>query len=119
MIRSLENSVLQFFGSDGEWSGIVRLDEVEALDCQAISADQDRGEADLDRLGDVIDRLSQVLGSDIGCVGVVVVEQNGADGLQRFVHKRDGGNAGEDREVGRLLGVTGCRGGGGGGGGGS
>ena len=95
------------------------MDEFEAFDRQAINTDQDRGEADLDRLGDVIDGLAQVLGSEIGCVGVVVVDQNGVDGRQRFVHKRDGGNAGEDREVGRLLGITGGGGDGGGGGGGS
>ena len=72
----------------------------------------------MDRLGDVIDGLAQVLGSNIGHASVMVVDQNGVDARQRFVHKRDGGYAGEDCEGGRLLGAAGGVGGGGSGGGG-
>jgi len=55
----------------------------------------------------VIDGLAQALGGDIGCVGVLVVGQNGVNGRQRFVHERDGVYAGEDREAGCLLGAAG------------
>jgi hypothetical protein len=91
------------------------LDGIEAFIGEAISADQDRGQADLDRLGDMIDGLAQVLSSGIGGASVVVADQGGMNGRQILAHKRDGGYAGEDCEVGRLLrGVEGVGGGGGG-----
>ena len=91
------------------------MDSVEAFVREAISADQDRGQADLDRLGDVIDGLAQVLNGNVGYASVLVVDQNGMNGRQRFIHKWDGGYAGEDCESGRLLGGGGGVGGGGGG----
>jgi hypothetical protein len=63
----------------------------------------------------VIDGLAQVLDGNVGYAGVLVVDQNGMDGRQRFIHEWDGGYAGEDCEGGRLLGGGGSiRGGGGG-----
>lgn len=60
----------------------------------------------------MIDGLAQVLGSYVGYASVLVVDQSGMNGRQRLIHKRDGGDAGEDCEGGWLL-----RGGGVGGGG--
>ena len=93
MLPTLGDLLLQFLGGDGERSRAVRLNDIEALVCEAIKADQDRGEADLDRLGDVIDGLAQVLGSCIGHTSVSVVDQSGMDGRQILVYERDGSYA--------------------------
>ena len=115
MFATFLNPAPEFLGGDGEWGRIIRLDGVEAFVGEAISADQDRGQANLDRLGDMIDGFAQVLSGDIRYAGVSAANQNSMNGRQRLVHERDGGYARENRECGWLLvGGWGARGGGGG-----